>query len=85
MKSCLDVQMGIHQERASYELYTDWSGVAQGYLLLRKNLDDSRACVDVNSTSCDCVTSSFLGELRCIVWALKSVKSYVYGDLWAKS
>ena len=56
-----------------YVLETDWSGEHAGYLLWAKG-PEREHLVDLGSKSVPETTSSFLGELKAIVWACQTTK-----------
>ena len=76
--ACVSVQMAI-PEGAQFELYTDWSTEAMGYVLFARG-EAGRQIVDINSalTANQAATSSFLGELRGIAWGLKKTRHIVW-------
>ena len=78
LESCVTVQMAM-PEKARFELYTDWSTEAMGYVLFAEG-EDGRHITDINSTRAveRTAVSSFLGELRGIVWALKKTRHIVW-------
>ena len=77
------------QERTDWNLYCDWSDGGQGYALFMGKQPEGRM-VALNSRRevSGWKTSSFLGELKTIVWALKDVEHLLQGDrvtVWTDS
>ena len=66
-------------QTTQYILETDWSGEHAGYLLWAKGSHHEHL-VDLGSKSVPETTSSFLGELKAIVWACQTTKP-LRGDL----
>lgn len=57
-----------------YVLETDWSGSYAGYVLWAQGSERDHLC-DIGSKKVVEHTSSFLGELKAVVWACKATKS----------
>ena len=78
LRTCVSVQMAVPED-ARFELFTDWSTEALGYVLFVDG-EGGRQIVDINSakTADQATVSSFLGELRGIVWGLKKVRHIVW-------
>ena len=76
--TCVSVQMA-EIENARFDLYTDWSTEALGYVLFVDG-EGGRRIADINSTKTtdQASVSSFLGELRGIVWGLKKTRHIVW-------
>ena len=68
---------GVQAER--YTLETDWSGEHAGYMLFAETKEGKVLC-DLGSKRILENTSSFLGELKAVVWACKDTKAF-RGDM----
>ena len=79
LKAAVTLQMGDGAAITGYELFTDWSAVSVGYVLFALT-ERGPGIIDVNSATSTVgpKTSSFLGELRGIQWALQKVRHIIW-------
>lgn len=81
-KEIMERQVFLHlpaMEVSAYVLETDWADGYAGYLLFAQTKGERLLC-DLGSKKMAEHTSSFLGELRAVVWGCQSTKA-LRGDL----